>query len=619
MNQDGRFSVFQKPRFEQKRWATEKRKFSSQQHKDFKGYKKSKCQPSEKLDKLHGELKEILGKAQDENGIISLMKYIQPSQQETHDILVKVTEDLRMVLSRCIPYFDIHPFGSAITGLLLRESDLDFFVRVPDNMLQNIELLLKMVEKNLWRSQAFTKIIKIPRARVPLIKFLHPNLNVWCDVNFTNPMGIYSSGFIQHLIQFDYRIYPLMMVIKFWATTHELSGTGKITNYCLVMMVIFFLQTLRVPLLPPVDVFQRHVPFVDVNGWNVAFDRNLRQQCQNMTCLQKLLRDFFDFISTYDYENMMMCPLFGKSYRKVEFASAVEPPAEFQVYRNYIRHHPEDTIHNLKPICVMDPFELRINIGGSCGEKHRRKFVTYATFAAKIFHEGELNGDNLSKILMRLFFENFLNVPMKKNPQKGVQNVPCTIPGIDNKNHLTVTLMPSKAELKQLRDLVQRNKIQSKETIKEINKYWVDMMGKFVGSIFREIYLIPLEADTLPGNSHNTTDYPKVFLASTEVNLWSCRKPTEADTANLIEQEIAESQRLHDALQPPEPLKFSLVLNTNNTYEYLQVSCIDRLMVRNNLKEFHQHFVNNVRTWLNGYLHSYRNQSKDAPSNSSAT
>lgn len=98
----------------------EKRKLPPRAQNENRGGKKKKNQPNEKLDKIHKDLKEILSKVQNDNGIIALMKYIQPTQQETYEILDKVTDDLRNVLSRCFPYFDIHPFGSAVTGLLLK-------------------------------------------------------------------------------------------------------------------------------------------------------------------------------------------------------------------------------------------------------------------------------------------------------------------------------------------------------------------------------------------------------------------------------------------------------------------------------------------------------------------
>ncbi|XP_059619982.1 uncharacterized protein LOC132263971 [Phlebotomus argentipes] len=573
--------------------------------------KKSKQQENEKLEKIHRELKEILENTENDNSIIALMKYIQPSQQETHDILMRVTDDIRTVLSRSFMFFDIYPFGSVVTGLLMKDSDLDFYVCLPDPILQEIDQVLRNVERNLWRSRMFTKVIRIPRARVPLLKFLHSDLNVYCDVNFTNSMGIHSSAFIQHLIQLDYRIYPLMMVVKFWATLHKLSGTGRITNYCLVMMVIFFLQSLpKAPLLPPVEVFQRHVPVMGIGGWNAAFDRSLKYSSGNMMCLSKLLGEFFTFVANFDYVNLMMCPLFGKAYKKEDFSAAVEPPEGFELYRAYVLENPEDTLQNLKPLCVQDPFELKMNIGGCCGEKHLKYFITAATAAARIFEQGNLNNENLSQTLMSLFFEKFLAVPMKKNTQKGSHNAFLSIPGVRSKNLLNLTLMPSKAELKLLKELVQRNNINSLEAIKEINKFWVDIMGRFIVSIFKEIYVMQLTLDSQPGNSNSTSsDYPKVFLASTEVNVWSNRKTPGANTAR--EAEISETKRLQEAIQGPDPLKFSLVLNTNNMYEYLQVCCIDRMMVRNNLRDFHQHFVKSVRTFLNAYLHDYMTKSKE--------
>ncbi|GAB0090278.1 hypothetical protein DMENIID0001_049930 [Sergentomyia squamirostris] len=596
---------------QQPRWIqnqVEKRKHSPQKSPLNSDTERKKKKPkfkanSEKLEILYKNISEILSNTRDDNAIISLMRFIQPTQQQTHEILRRVTEDLRNVLSKSFSYYEIHPFGSAVTGLLMKDSDLDFYVRVPDNRLNNIEQLLKEVEKSLWRSRVFTKVIKIPRARVPLLKFYYPEINVYCDVNFTNSMGIHSSAFIHHLIQSDYRIYPLMMVVKFWATTHELSGTGRITNYCLTMMVIFFLQTLsNNPILPSVDEFQQNVPMVDISGWNVAFNKSLRSTMINMSCLGKLLGEFYEFIASYDFVNMMMCPLFGKSYKKEAFAPAVKPPAEFLLYQQYVVSHPEDTFPHEKSLCVQDPFELKINIGGCCSPKHLRKFITSATYAARIFYEGDINKEPLSKILMRLFFENTVNIPSGKSSQKCGNKVQMHIPGVDSKNVLTMTLMPSRHELKILREIVQQRQIFSQLTMKVINKFWVDTMARFLVTILKEIYLLTLEVENQPGSSSNPSDYPKMFLTSTETNVWTGRR----STPGTIDAEKAESQRHKAAIQPKDPIKFTLVVNTNNDYEYLQVSCVDRLLVPNSIKQFHQHFVENIRNYLSRYLDNYR-------------
>ena len=66
----------------------------------------------------------------------------------------------------------------------------------------------------------------------------------------------------------DSRIPALVIVIKQWAKSHDINSAfkGSLSSYCLVSMIIYFLQTgLSPPILPPLKSYVDNLEKVNVN------------------------------------------------------------------------------------------------------------------------------------------------------------------------------------------------------------------------------------------------------------------------------------------------------------------------------------------------------------------
>lgn len=60
--------------------------------------------------------------------------------------------------------------------------------------------------------------------------------------------GVRNSRVILMYTQYDPRVRPILMTIRYWFKVHKLTGT--INNYSVTMLVLFFLQTGLVPVVP---------------------------------------------------------------------------------------------------------------------------------------------------------------------------------------------------------------------------------------------------------------------------------------------------------------------------------------------------------------------------------
>lgn len=90
-------------------------------------------------------------------------------------------------------------------------------------------------------------------AKVPILRFVHPESNIEVDLNYNNCVGVRNSH-LQHCYSLlDWRLRPLAVMVKLWAQYHDINNAKDLTisSYSLILMVIHFLQCgVSPPILP---------------------------------------------------------------------------------------------------------------------------------------------------------------------------------------------------------------------------------------------------------------------------------------------------------------------------------------------------------------------------------
>ena len=103
------------------------------------------------------------------------------------------------------------------------------------------------------------KVEKRPNARTPVVKVKDIRRGVSCDIAF--PCGDSGSGdfpkaeLLLVLNHLDYRLHTLLALVKIWAGHHHLrdAALGRFNTYTLTSLVIFYFQTLELPIFPPLN------------------------------------------------------------------------------------------------------------------------------------------------------------------------------------------------------------------------------------------------------------------------------------------------------------------------------------------------------------------------------
>jgi poly(A) RNA polymerase len=114
--------------------------------------------------------------------------------------------------------------------------------------------------------------------------------------------------------EIDERVRPLTFCVRKWATAVGLTNPSPgrwISNFSLTMLVLFFLQQLKKPILPPINHLIKSATDEDRrvtdDGINCTFLRDLNRlefdSSSNSEALGYLLIQFFEFYSQFDFKN----------------------------------------------------------------------------------------------------------------------------------------------------------------------------------------------------------------------------------------------------------------------------------------------------------------------------
>ena len=91
---------------------------------------------------------------------------------------------------------------------------------------------------------AFLYKVQLINAKVPILKFSDRISCVECDLNINNSVGIRNTHLLNAYSKLDWRIQPLVVMIKYWAKTQNINDASKMTisSFSIALMVIHYLQ-----------------------------------------------------------------------------------------------------------------------------------------------------------------------------------------------------------------------------------------------------------------------------------------------------------------------------------------------------------------------------------------
>ncbi|XP_023940508.1 speckle targeted PIP5K1A-regulated poly(A) polymerase [Bicyclus anynana] len=486
--------------------------------------------------------------------------------------------DLEWYLQQQWPGCVALPFGSITTGLGIKSSDADCFVQVPAlfrhpaaNFVNKAKRLLSQYPRT------FAEVLAIPRANTPIVKFLHVPTATNCDVTFKTPLGAQNSKLVAFLLHADPRLVPLAVVLKYWAKVHGLSGTGRLTNYALTMLVIFYLQQPPRPVLPPVQWLQRdRACDVIVDDWNTGFmhDHELLPKTDNTLTMSELLGGFFKFYSTFDFDKMVVCPFTGIAMKKDLFDNVKDLPPEFDRYKENVQQEFVYPLRTSTSMCVQDPIELCHNVASPVNSRLAFEIIAFCKFAADAY-DNEKNNDCAE----------FLKIILLKKPQLPKKTYP----------EYRVALYP--------------------HILKCIeNADWKSVVRDMVVQLFEDLCKIPLtKLERVDGVKHQKEKY----MGTCVRNIWTRKRFNKAFCGcdlGCAEKQMRITEQILKVDSVELELKFRITLNINKDTKNAAVSLKMIDGDGGHYNDFGKFFISTMQGWLLALLRPhFRLKSNGSP------
>ncbi|KAK9806970.1 hypothetical protein WJX72_009015 [[Myrmecia] bisecta] len=285
--------------------------------------------------------------------LLALVASLQPGAEEVARQQVAF-EAVRRVLSQGWPQAQVHLFGSTANGLsICNNNDIDICLELPDgsdslsSKGEVVEQMAKLVEE-----AGMKDVLPLPKARVPVVKFVVGETGTKVDVTVNNILAIVNTKLLRDYGAIDQRLLQLCFVVKHWAKRRQVNDSyrGTLSSYCYVLMCIHLLQQRAPPILPCLHALKPSTHRRTVGVWQCDYHDEVSSLedfgAQNTETLAELVWAFFEYWAwKHDYNNSVI------SVRTASFLTKAQKEWTRRVGNE--RHL----------VCIEDPFELTHDLG----------------------------------------------------------------------------------------------------------------------------------------------------------------------------------------------------------------------------------------------------------------
>lgn len=174
-----------------------------------------------------------------------------------------------------------------------------------------------------------------------------------------------------------------------------------LSNYCLQMLMIFYLQNIQDPMLDTIKNNQAHHPPVILSPkfkWNFYFNDYINLSANNSQTFRELLTGFFEFYNKINVNENILSLYNGEFIPRSSF----NDHEDLESYRRIVSESnlPPIKSDNPQTFIVQDGFELNLNIGIKC-QKHLDLFFGLIKQSSEKCVE--MRQQSLAKLLIKLF------------------------------------------------------------------------------------------------------------------------------------------------------------------------------------------------------------------------
>ncbi|XP_061673530.1 terminal uridylyltransferase 7 [Syngnathoides biaculeatus] len=169
------------------------------------------------------------------------------SDIEKRRYVVSIMQDL---LLSVLPEIRLRLYGSSCTKFGFKDSDVNIDIQYPAHMHQPDVLL--SVKECLAVSPLFVDLEADFHARVPVVICKEKKSGLLCKVSAGNENAFQTTSYLASLAMQEHLLPPLVLGLRHWAKICQVDRAeeGGLPPYVFALMVIYFLQQRKEPLLP---------------------------------------------------------------------------------------------------------------------------------------------------------------------------------------------------------------------------------------------------------------------------------------------------------------------------------------------------------------------------------
>ncbi|KAM3875768.1 terminal uridylyltransferase 4 [Diretmus argenteus] len=166
--------------------------------------------------------------------------------QSRQAVVNRMEETIQQHLSAC----SLRLYGSCLTRFAFKTSDINIDVTYPSSMTQP-DVLIQVLEI-LKNSAEYSEVESDFHAKVPVVFCRDVSSGLICKVSAGNDVACLTTNHLATLAKLEPRLVPLVLAFRYWAKLCHIDcqAEGGIPSYSFALMVIFFLQQRKQPILP---------------------------------------------------------------------------------------------------------------------------------------------------------------------------------------------------------------------------------------------------------------------------------------------------------------------------------------------------------------------------------
>ncbi|KAM5247755.1 terminal uridylyltransferase 4 isoform 2-T2 [Ctenodactylus gundi] len=169
-----------------------------------------------------------------------------------HDLRVRqeIVEEMSDVITTFLPECSLRLYGSSLTKFALKSSDVNIDIKFPPTM--NHPDLLIQVLGILKKNEKYVDVESDFHAKVPVVVCKDRKSGLLCRVSAGNDTACLTTDLLAAVGKVEPVFIPLVLAFRYWAKLCYIDSQtdGGIPSYCFALMVMFFLQQRKSPLIP---------------------------------------------------------------------------------------------------------------------------------------------------------------------------------------------------------------------------------------------------------------------------------------------------------------------------------------------------------------------------------